>query len=958
MPQPRFLSRARLTGLACVALAVIPHEGRTADPTIIFTGVVDAVNAVKTYYSIVDWANCYFGTTCAETDAQQAADRVIGSIGALNEAIDTDRMIGDFRALNLRTYRDYTSLSLSSIEETNLLNTAEQLWSDMDVKLNGTHPAVKAEVDAAYRLAPFYNILAALLDHIARTALAHGRVPVDYNVINIYRSTTLATDYALIGAQSLWYQCPQSGGYTMVDTTQSIQSTAEWAIGNSLNVKKLWREFSDYKYEDVIFEKTPGTCANNCDVFRVTSPNAVMCSFDCNNFLHLCSACAIGFNEEHYPYEVPKILSRMNRDGAVRTIRAAMEQLEGLSSLQGSGVLWLTPSGELDLSILSATSYKAFPLGTTDPAAWQPIGTGDFNGDGVGDVLWHDTTYGYLSVWDLKGTQVTAMTPAVNRGAAGIAYVGDLNGDGLSDIVWSSTSATIPPYRMTTTWLMNPGSTIPRSISVTSSPTDVVQGVGVFNRVAPDPDPTHHASAQILFRSQTTGEVSIVDLYGGRVSLGPVSSDWVVKWVGQLNADQTTNILWYNTSSGEVSIWAVRGDQIARNSVPGSSAPAAGWTPLALADVDHDGAEDIVWRHTSGAITVWMLYGWGTVRQFGQAVSLNPASKFAGVVVMGPPAPANAPSPIMTDQYCGISTGELRNPAFANYETWWWDHFDGGYGTMLGDVDGDGKADLVSIGAGYVGALRSTGKAFGAYEQALPYWFWGSHGTFLGDVDGDGRADLVALGDTYIAVRRSAQRHSATFGNYETWWSNLFDGGYGTMLGDIDGDGKADLVGIGAGYVGVLRSTGTAFGAYETGLPYWFWGSHGTFLGDVDGDGKADLVALGDGYIAVRRATGNSSQLFGNYETWLYGTFYGSRRTFLGDVDGDGRADLVAIYDDHVSVMRSTGSAFGRAEIWFGGTFYGNTFLGDVDGNSRADLVGIGNGAGTTNGVIDVIRSQ
>jgi FG-GAP-like repeat len=289
---------------------------------------------------------------------------------------------------------------------------------------------------------------------------------------------------------------------------------------------------------------------------------------------------------------------------------------------------------------------------------------------------------------------------------------------------------------------------------------------------------------------------------------------------------------------------------------------------------------------------------------------------------------------------------------FAPYENWWPYTFDGGYGTMLGDIDADGRADLVGLGAGYVGVVRSQGRSFGGYESGLADWFWGSHGTFLCDVDGDKRSDLVAATDSFVAVRRSvaSQYSSASqlFGAFETWYGAGYYGSNGTLCGDVDGDGKADLVALNPGQVSVMRSTGSTLGPIENGVAASFWGGRGTYLADVDGDGRADLVAVSDGYIAVRRATGAGvgHPLFGAAETWSSATFVGSHGTFVGDVTGDGKADLVGLFDGNVQVMVSTGTGFAAATPWWVQLFSGNhgNFLGDLDGDGRADVVGAGDG--------------
>jgi hypothetical protein len=77
------------------------------------------------------------------------------------------------------------------------------------------------------------------------------------------------------------------------------------------------------------------------------------------------------------------------------------------------------------------------------PTTWSIVGTGDFNGDGKSDVLWHDTS-GNIAIWEMNGTTV------LNPNTAGVGNVttsfkiagsGDFNGDGKSDVLWRDTSS-------------------------------------------------------------------------------------------------------------------------------------------------------------------------------------------------------------------------------------------------------------------------------------------------------------------------------------------------------------------------------------------------------------------------------------------------------------------------------------------------------------------------------------
>jgi hypothetical protein len=73
------------------------------------------------------------------------------------------------------------------------------------------------------------------------------------------------------------------------------------------------------------------------------------------------------------------------------------------------------------------------------------------------------------------------------------------------------------------------------------------------------------------------------------------------------------------------------------------------------------------------------------------------------------------------------------------------------------------------------------------------------------------------------------------------------------LLGDVNGDGKADIVGFGNGGALVSLSTGREFEPAEPGVRSFGAGAGGwvsqeqypRMLADVNGDGKAEIVGLG-----------------------------------------------------------------------------------------------------------------
>lgn len=217
-----------------------------------------------------------------------------------------------------------------------------------------------------------------------------------------------------------------------------------------------------------------------------------------------------------------------------------------------------------------------------------------------------------------------------------------------------------------------------------------------------------------------------------------------------------------------------------------------------------------------------------------------------------------------------------------------------------GDVNGDGKDDVLARVGGSWHAALSTGASFVA-RTLWASWHdapWGS--VALADLDGDGKDDLLAnaRGQWHAALSSGS-----LFGQRTLWsaWSDLAWEKLGTF--DADGDGRADVVGFYRGTWQVGRSTGNGF---ATGLlSRWAvlpWKD--PIVGDFDGDGKGDVAARAGGLWQVTLATGAT----GVWEAWPDEDWKDVR---AADFDGDGRDDLVARrIGGNLRVALSTGSAF------------------------------------------------
>jgi len=233
------------------------------------------------------------------------------------------------------------------------------------------------------------------------------------------------------------------------------------------------------------------------------------------------------------------------------------------------------------------------------------------------------------------------------------------------------------------------------------------------------------------------------------------------------------------------------------------------------------------------------------------------------------------------------------------------------------DLNGDGKGDLVGFGTD--GVWTALGKGDGTFSMARQIltsfssqgWHMGLHPRFVVDLNGDGKADILGFGDNGVSTAISKgdgtfaedQLVLAQFGVNQGWRVDQ----HPRFVADLTGDGKADLVGFNNDgvWTALGRGDGT-FGPATLVLTNfgvnqgWQVAQHPRFVADLTGDGKADLVGFGPEGV----------------------------RTALGKGDGTfGTATLVL-------------ANFGVNQRW--PVDKNPLFLADVTGSGRLDLVGFG----------------
>jgi hypothetical protein len=213
------------------------------------------------------------------------------------------------------------------------------------------------------------------------------------------------------------------------------------------------------------------------------------------------------------------------------------------------------------------------------------------------------------------------------------------------------------------------------------------------------------------------------------------------------------------------------------------------------------------------------------------------------------------------------------------------------------------------------------------------------HRHLMGDFDGDGRADTAGFADNGVwSVLRSTGDRFDDPVEWADWagrsvWVRLF-------AGDFSGDGKDDVAGLhypGQWFVGV--SNGSSFDSS-------FWGdvpnpvARSLVTGDFNGDGKADLAALTPvGDLNVSLSDGDSFQT----TTWATGLTGKWHRLLVGDFNGDGNDDLAGLQQGtwRVGISSGTSFTFSQWGSWTDTIAAARILVGDFNGDSSDDVAGI-----------------
>ena len=508
-----------------------------------------------------------------------------------------------------------------------------------------------------------------------------------------------------------------------------------------------------------------------------------------------------------------------------------------------------------------------------DPAS---VTVGDFNGDGRPDIAWGDTTVSpsvlHILLAQPGGAYLPAASVTLPQSTSVDCQVADFNKDGRIDLVCATTVTTSNQTNVSLqVFLGNGDGTFQAPITTAINPATTPEILG-------PPADLNNDGIPDLIMGYSSGYYEVQVLLGnGQGGFKPpitILAGNNPPIVADLNGDGKPDLFWPFGPS--VSL----GNGDGTFTGPFGYAPAASYAACVLHDMDGDGHLDAVCgyieTHTgdiTGASDLIILHG-------------NPDGSF--------------------------NTTPIAQKTFGDHDT----QYDGSgtfqYPIAVADLNGDGIPDVLGYsGDGLTVLLGGPNLTFQAPQHYAEAVTADSAGmplflSRIADMNGDGLPDLVATGPNGVYITYAV--HNGTFLSATAPEVTEIIG-YPSVA-DFNGDGIPDIAATGDTAIKLSLGHGDGTFATPVALPNssgainfsTIYPSNAHILhGDLNGDGKQDILAIGSSSPNVY----NSYVLFGHGDgtfappvivpnsTIIYPGSSAIADSAVHDINRDGRDDIV-----------------------------------------------------------------
>jgi hypothetical protein len=288
------------------------------------------------------------------------------------------------------------------------------------------------------------------------------------------------------------------------------------------------------------------------------------------------------------------------------------------------------------------------------------------------------------------------------------------------------------------------------------------------------------------------------------------------------------------------------------------------------------------------------------------------------------------------------------------------------------DFDGDGKPDLVSLGVSNgnidqrIVIQRNTSNLSTISFSDRQFFSINNYQTGYNqemeimDMDGDGKLDIITNTEGFSILRNTSTIGNISFSTILSFsWTPILGNLDFLKVGDFDGDGKPEVVGVKFGRIYIIKNNSTIgqLSFSTTALNYVFSGGgddySGLIIKDFDSDGKSD-IAMSQLYYnepsvrIIRNTTINGVISFSTSQ--IFRTALGGQVALSfesADIDGDGKSDLITTVNDSLCILKNTSllgsiSFITNFKIFAGvepGYFVNRLNIGDFNGDGKPDIL-------------------
>jgi outer membrane protein assembly factor BamB len=274
---------------------------------------------------------------------------------------------------------------------------------------------------------------------------------------------------------------------------------------------------------------------------------------------------------------------------------------------------------------------------------------------------------------------------------------------------------------------------------------------------------------------------------------------------------------------------------------------------------------------------------------------------------------------------------------------WWFDTHDSSFGqTAAGDIDGDGKLELV------FGCYRNDSCVYALNaEDGSLLWKYNTHSPgaegcndvapVIYDVDGDGHPEVILPSSCNPTTFCFDGKTGAV-----KWRTPTKGSDSPPSIADVDGDGKAEILhGEFGGYVICINAEDGSV-AWEIPVDTHSWIQTAPTLADLDGDGRLDFVVA-----TWNKTAGDTNKVYAfrgidHSLLWTYPltdvVYHG---TAVADLDHDGKPELViGDYSGLLTVLNGEDGSVAWTYRYDASYYIGSpASIADINGDGDCEVI-------------------